>query len=234
MKKCAFFLSLLMAIIELQAQDYQINFAGTGASVTVGTVKVENLTQSKSITLSGADILHLVATSTGLNLMPDVDNTLRIYPNLMTGNSTIDFAATSPGITNIELFDITGKRVVTTHNTLPIGTHSFIVSGLSSGIYTLRINSQAYSYAGKLVSNGAPGSELKISYNGYSVIPVTPKKLKSANAEKVMQYTTGDRLKITGTTGKYSTLLYCSQDMQSMVFRDGRLIYAQMNNPLLL
>ena len=78
MKKFTLLLSLLFAIVSIQAQDYLISFAGTGASTTVGTVTVENLTKGKIISFLGSEVLHLVATSTGVNTMPDNDNTLRI------------------------------------------------------------------------------------------------------------------------------------------------------------
>ena len=207
MKKITLFLSFAISIVSLQAQDYLINFTGTGASFTVGTVTVENLTQGKSIILSGTEVLHLAKTIAGLDPILDQNNTLLIYPNPTKDNTTIEFVSTATGKVNIELFDISGKGVVTEQATLPIGTNYFQISGLGSGIFTVRISSQSYSYIGKIVSNGTLGSKVKISYNGSSENPITAKKLKSANNEIVMQYTTGDRLKITGTFGNYSTMV---------------------------
>ena len=74
MKKCTLFLLLLLAIASLQAQDYQISFAGSGAISTVGTVKVENLTQGKSVSFSGTDVLHLIPTATGIEPVIDDAN----------------------------------------------------------------------------------------------------------------------------------------------------------------
>jgi uncharacterized protein (TIGR02145 family) len=208
MKKIPIVLLLLLATFCLHAQDYNISFAGTGESASVGSVTVENLTQVTSITLSGTEILHLVGTSTALNpILYDVDKTLHIYPNPMTENSIVEFVATAPGMTNIELFDITGKRIAVTQNRLTIAKHSYKVSGLSTGIYTIRINSDTYNYTGKLVSNGTPGKEVRISYIGNNAIQVTAQKLKSATAEKTMQYTNGDLLKFTGSAGPYTTIM---------------------------
>jgi uncharacterized protein (TIGR02145 family) len=208
MKKFTLFFSLLITIVSIQAQDYKISFEGAGASKAVDTIKIENLTQGKSMNLFGSEILHLVGTITGLDpTIGDVDNELRIFPNPMTEYSTIEFVATTSDKTSIELFDITGKSLASALNTLPIGTHSFKVSGLSSGIYTLRINSPENIYTGKLVSLGGTGSEVKISYLENKPIAFLSKKLKSFSAEKIMQYTAGDRLKITGTSGIYSTIV---------------------------
>ena len=208
MKKYPFVFSLLLIVVFAQAQDYKISFAGTGESSSIDTVTVENLTQGTNMALGGAEILHLVGTSTGLNPLPvNADKAFHIYPNPMTEESTIEFVAIESGIAYIEIFDILGRRVGTVQNRLPIAVHSYIVSGLPSGIYTVRINSQAYAYTGKLISNGSPGRGIKISYKGNNAIPETTQKLKSANSEITMQYTTGDLLKITGSSGKYSTII---------------------------
>ena len=206
MKKFTLILSLLLATVFLQAQDYQISFAGTGAGTNVGTVIVENLTQGKSISLSGSEVLHLVATDTGIDPIRTNENALRIYPNPATNKSTIDFVATASGKVNIELFDITGRRIGEAQNILTIGTHSYQVSGLGSGIYTVRIYSQAYTYTGKLISNGASNSDVKISYIGIGAIPASARMLKSASTEKLMQYNNGDLLKFTSTSGNYKTI----------------------------
>ena len=42
-EKKLFFLMLIFTIANLQAQNYQISFAGGGASTTVATVQVQNL-----------------------------------------------------------------------------------------------------------------------------------------------------------------------------------------------
>ncbi|MDO9615918.1 MAG: T9SS type A sorting domain-containing protein, partial [Bacteroidota bacterium] len=207
MKKIILLFWLLFVIVTLYAQDYRISFAGSGESSNVGTVTVENLMQGKSLKLNGTEVLHLVASTTGINPVSYNESESRIYPNPTNGKSTINFVTTASGKVNIELFDITGKRIGASQNIITNGTHSYQVSNLRSGIYTLRISSQLYIYTGKLVSNGNSNSEMKINYLGNGLIPGTTMKLKSANAEKEMQYNIGDRLKITGTSGKYITVI---------------------------
>jgi len=207
MKKNILLISLLFIIISLQAQDYLISFAGSGQSSSLSSVTVENLTQLKSVTLNGSEILHLVKTITRIEPISDYESELMIYPNPSNGNSTIDFVATTSGKVNIELFDITGKRVCVTQNLLTIGRHSYQVSNLYGGIYTIRISSQGYTYTGKLVSNGDSNLDKRISYNRISDISVSSMKLKSAYTEKLMQYNPGDRLKIIGSSEKYSTVV---------------------------
>lgn len=54
-----FIITAALSIVNLHAQDYFIGFTATAASTTIDSVKVENLVQGTSLTLSGTDILHL-------------------------------------------------------------------------------------------------------------------------------------------------------------------------------
>ncbi len=199
-----FFLFFVFAIT--YAQNYQISFAGTGASSTVDSIKVENLTQCTSINLSGGDILHLTATL-GLNeLNNGADNSMQIYPNPMTGNCTVNFESTDKCETTIELYDITGKRILQMNELLLKGHHTYNLTGIRSGIYTLKIESDKYSYTSKIISNNSAIGEAEIKH-----IEATNegniRSLKSINSIIDMLFTTGDILKFTGFSGGiYRTL----------------------------
>jgi uncharacterized protein (TIGR02145 family) len=147
--------ALCLVSIFAQAQNYQITFAGTGASSKVDSVQVENLTQCRSISLNGSDILNLYA-NTGINEISNTkDNSLRIYPNPTTGYCLVNFEATAQGETTLGLYDIAGKKIVQVQEFLFIGQHTYKLSGLGSGIYVLKVESAQYSYSAKIVSCSA-------------------------------------------------------------------------------
>jgi hypothetical protein len=58
MKKI-FFIITIFCMLETNAQNYLISFAGSGLSSTVSTVKVENITAGVSLILNEGDILRL-------------------------------------------------------------------------------------------------------------------------------------------------------------------------------
>jgi uncharacterized protein (TIGR02145 family) len=208
MKRSLFILSFLFAIVNLQAQDYLIGFSGKGSSTTVDAVKIENLTQGKTFIVGGSDILHLVERLTDVNPgLTNAEKSLRIYPNPMTESSTIEFMATAPGKTSIELFDVTGKRIEISQTTLNAGIHSFRINGLNTGFYVVKIKSPNYTYAGNLVSNRKGDENVTINYLGHRDNIIAQNKLKSGKSEKEMQYTSGDLLKFTGMSGIYNTIL---------------------------
>ncbi len=206
---------LIFVFAKTYTQNYQISFAGTGASSIVDSVKVENLTQCTSINLSGSDILHLVATLGVDNINTRIENAFDIYPNPMTDICLIEFEATNQGNTIIELYNIIGKRILQTQEFLCKGYHSFRLSGINFGIYSLKIESDKYSYSSKIISTNSTYNSPEIKH--ISTIPfndnksadsntINIKNLKSNNSIIEMQYNTGDRLKLTGKSGNYRTV----------------------------
>jgi uncharacterized protein (TIGR02145 family) len=200
---------LLLIPLCIYSQDYLIHFAGTGGSTSVSTVKIENLTQGTNLTLNGTDVLNLKAIlTTGLNYTYNTsDNNLKVYPNPATEYTNIEFIATDPGNALIAVYDQVGKAIVQLGTYLGQGTHTYQINGLSSGLYTVRVTSGKYSYTGKIISQQKSTAIARITYKSFSDGSKNEFKLKSANATIQMQYTAGDRLKITGISGNYSTIL---------------------------
>jgi uncharacterized protein (TIGR02145 family) len=211
-------LLLIFAITETQAQNYLITFAGKGGSTVVDSVKVENLTQCKDTSLAGSNTLHLTAGTVGINETDQNENgSLRIYPSPMTENCMIEFKATASANATIELYDITGKRIIVEQIILTKEIHRFKLSGINSGVYFLKITLDIYSYTAKIVSTKEQKGTARISYQGrsanneneiYASNTVNINKTRSERAITDMQYTTGDRLKLTGYAGgKYRTII---------------------------
>ncbi len=215
MKKYTLFFLISFAIAEIHAQNYQITFAGTGASNSVDTVKVENLTQSTHTILGGGDILHLTGAVGIDKINIEANNNIQIYPNPTAGICSIDFEATAQGNTSIELYDITGKRILQVQELLSKGNHKYLLSGISNGIYFIRIASDKYSYTSKLISSNAISGTPEMKHVGanagsdrHRTVSNSEKKKGLNNSKSIvdMQYTTGDILKFTGKSGIYRTV----------------------------
>jgi uncharacterized protein (TIGR02145 family) len=201
MKKLTFLFFLLPFF--LNAQDYLVTFSGSAESDTVSTVFVENMTQDTSLTLSGSDVLHLKSVITGISdLKYKQTNGIQIYPNPMKEFSIIKFDMLEEGITNVELFDLSGKKLAQTQNYLNQGKHSFRITGVGRGIYILKVTTNNYSYSGKLIGDNKTGEIVNIAYQ--STIPSDDNSMntKSANSEIMMQYNEGDALKFTASSGE--------------------------------
>jgi uncharacterized protein (TIGR02145 family) len=205
MKKSTFIIFLALAMLKIQAQDYLISFAGKGASTEIDTIKVDNLTSGATATLNGGDILHLIP-AVGIVSLDIANGSLQIYPNPMTEESMLTFIAPESGNTVICIVDLSGKTIYQTSLFLSTGRHRFRVSGMSRGIYFVKVNGKNYIYSTKLISQSNSQSQAVIEYvSSENNTPGSP--LKSVAATIDMPYTNGDQLLFKGISGIYSTIV---------------------------
>jgi uncharacterized protein (TIGR02145 family) len=202
--------SVIFATLNLNAQNYLITFTGTGASATVTTVKVENLTAGTSLTLNGSDTLQL-SGSIGISLTENTNpSTLRMYPNPTTGNSTIEICPPAEGDAVIAIYEISGKLVTQVRGFLKNSGHEFKLSGLKNGLYLISVTGNAYQFSGKLLCNGIQNGIPKIEKVDKTNVPLnektTKKNLNETQATIDMPYSPGERLKFTAISGNYSTI----------------------------
>ena len=203
-------LILLLLAANLKAQDYLVDFTGTGESSTVTTVKVENLTAGTSLTINGTDVLRLTSTVNISDVENEKSSGLKIYPNPMTDKSKLIFFAPEAGIAVISIYDITGRQITEINSYVENNTQEFALSGIKSGIYIVTVKGSSYQLSGRLISNnisdGKPGIE-KVS--GYNTVDEKVSKMDSKGVQATidMEYTTGDRIKFKGISGIYSTVI---------------------------
>jgi len=207
MKKITLFIFLAMTMLQIKAQDYMIAFAGTGASTTIDSVQVRNLTQNTSLTLNGADILHLMGVVGIDQAIAQTSADLRIYPNPLNEAGFIEFESSSPGFATIEVSDMTGKQVILTQTEIPCGRHAFSISGLMRGIYTVAVKSAGYVYSGKIISTMTGSGNPGINYLSSDHITKAAGKMKSIESLVPMQYDDGDQLLFTCFSGIYKTVI---------------------------
>ncbi len=208
MKKLFLFLFLNSALINAHAQNFQIVFEAAGASSTIDSVKVKNLSSGIQLTLAATDTLQLTGLVDVNEFYTKSDNTIIIYPNPMQGSCMFDFEAKSEGPITIEIFDILGKNVLQKQMDVSKGFHKFQIVDLGNGIYTLNIKLNDYAYEGKMVSNNAVTNTPQLKYLGIntsgqeSLLKYTTKSSKSIIS---MPFNTGDSLLVTGASGIYGT-----------------------------
>lgn len=208
MKKIFFILRLIFAITLLQAQDYLISFEGTGATTTVDSVKVENLTNGTSLSLKGMDTLFLkLGTSAINNVGEPANERLHIYPNPMKDYCFMEFIAEVSSEVTIEIFDLSGRKILYTCNTLPQGNHTYQIYGLNSGTYIVHVTSDQYSHVGKIISNKRRTVNAGILHQNHKSLVITNMQRKSTKAQVQMPYNQGDMLKFTAKSGEYITIM---------------------------
>ena len=207
MKKITFSILMIIAVLEIKAQDYQITFAGTGASTSVDSVKVENLSQCTSLALAGTDTLILTSTL-GMNETSDPhDYPMNIYPNPSPGNFEVEFEETSNSNVCIVLYDMTGKAVLQRNEFLQEGKYVFQLRDVPGGAYIMKVESDRYLYSAILISN-REGTSCNVTH-GIKPAGRTKELMEFIGIRSVirMQFNAGDTLKLTGKSGIYSTII---------------------------
>jgi uncharacterized protein (TIGR02145 family) len=197
-----FFLSVLPHI---QAQDYLINFAASGDTNLVGTVKINNLSTGDTITLNGGDTLHLYAP-VGIEFPNSEKGTIQVYPNPMTEQSILTFYNPEIAQINISVVEITGKTIYQFNSSLSPGRYSYRIFGINPGIYFVKVTSKNFVYITKLISQNYSIRKAGIEYVSTIKNP-SSKLLKNVGAIIEMPYSIGDQLLFKGISGIYSTII---------------------------
>jgi uncharacterized protein (TIGR02145 family) len=207
----ALLLILVFCAVKANAQNYLIQFSGSGASSSLSSVKIENLTKGTNLTINGSDVLRLTLLTGANSIEDDHLSVMKIYPNPMIDNTTIEILPPVAGDAVITILNMIGKPVVTIQNYLEKFRSGYRISGLKTGFYIVNVKGKNYKFSGKLLSNGKPdgipGIE-KINFNIQAIYEKEIKKdSKGIQATVDMPYSNGERLKITGSSGNFSTIV---------------------------
>lgn len=196
------FFLVISSISPVWSADYTISFSGSGASNTLDSVVVQNLTKGSNITVfSGSDLTLSDITSIG-NQHVD-KRALCVYPNPIVDKSNISFYVSNQGEVQLNVFDFNGKVLIVKKMNLQEGLNTFQLS-LQKGSYMLEAKGNGFSYSSKVVSKSAQKLTSDITYLGL----MTPKSvLRHSLTDAVMLYTSGDQLIFKGMSGNYSTLV---------------------------
>jgi uncharacterized protein (TIGR02145 family) len=203
-------ISAFFIVLQVNAQTYLINFSGMGASSTVNSVRVDNLTRGTTLTISGSDILRLTS-ATGIYPVMDLKTSeFKIYPNPSTDNSIVEFTPPVAGDAVITVLDMAGRPVATIKSYLENIRQDFKISGTKKGIYLINVKGSDYQFSGKLLSNRISNSAIKIEKTNSTIQAIDEKGSndgsKGTEAYIDMTYSAGERLKLTGISGNYRTV----------------------------
>ena len=129
---CLFIMTI--SAYTVTGQTYLITFTGSGASNTVDSVKVENLSQCTSLSMKGTDTL-LLQTEVGITeVSPGNDISMWASPNPSTSNFSVSIETPISRKVTLAVYDISGKVLLTREEKLSKGINQFTISGIEAGI----------------------------------------------------------------------------------------------------
>lgn len=206
MKKAWFFSAIVSLSTVIGAQDYQLSFEVSGGNVTtIDSVFVHNINQGHSITIRGNDILHLLASTTGISELCTPGNHLEIYPNPISDKATVIFQNNNQGPIKLSLLNLEGKVIARKSLFQSAGTSIAEVGGLPAGVYILQIETETSNFSELILSSSTSGNNPEIIFKGTGEKVVASDailKSSTSTSELVeMQYNTGDTLSLTAYAG---------------------------------
>ena len=206
MKKLLFLLAVFCSL-QANAQPYSISFSGTGLS----TVKVQNLTTGAIVDVPAGDVL-LLSIPTGI---PEVNKMkssgLKVYPNPMTDNSTLEILPPLAGDAIISVCDMSGKVLTQYKGYIENCIQEFRLSGIKNGLHIITVQGNGYQLSEKLLSNGKSTGTANIVKISNNIQAITEKKSimnsKGVKGNVNMNYTANERLKYTAVSGNNQTVM---------------------------
>jgi uncharacterized protein (TIGR02145 family) len=198
---------MVLAFYKANAQNYRLTFAATGASNSIDSIQVRNLTQGTALTLAGTDTLNLQGVLDVPNTFNSTNKSLRIYPNPMGQKCTIEFEAPETGQANIAIFNTSGKRCIHSDLFLEKGQHTFQLNNLNEGLNLLAISSPTYFFSEKLMSQYMGNETADICFSDGKPLTDKGARISTTAANSMgMQYNDGEWLLIKAFSETYSSV----------------------------
>jgi uncharacterized protein (TIGR02145 family) len=200
------FCFLVSLPIKTVALNYTITFTGTGASTSIDSVIVQNLTKGTKVTVPSGNRLNLSDAPNALEQVSATVETIRVYPASVSGKSMVSFFARQAGVTQLSAFSLDGRKVAGISIDLQAGSNTFELS-LPRGVFVIRVTGNEYAYTAKLLNSSGTQGNPGIVYIGTDK-PASSglQKVKSSGSTS-LQYAAGDQLLYKGISGNYSTIV---------------------------
>lgn len=191
-----------------QALDYAISFTATGASTTLESVIVQNMTKGTTVTVPTGNVLNLLVEPNAVEQVTSTDEDIRVYPNSTRGKFNVSFLVKHVGNTKINAFSIDGKKITGITNVLQTGRSSFELS-LPKGVFIIQVTGNGYKYSAKTVNQTSSLSKSEIvQVENAELVSISQQKSKTTTLGiTTMTYNIGDRLLYKGISGNYSTIV---------------------------
>jgi uncharacterized protein (TIGR02145 family) len=210
MKRISFLVLSLLLVASLPcfALNYTISFTGIGASTTVESVTVQNLTKGTSVTVPAGNVLNLSDAPNAVEQVSISDETISVYSSSANGKSMVSFFAKQAGVIQLSAFSLDGRKVAGISTDLQTGINTFELS-LPKGIFVIQVTGNEYSYTAKMINQSTSLSKPEIVYTGTEKPAASsPQKSKSSTlGTTTLAYTAGDQLLYKAVSGNYSTIV---------------------------
>ena len=186
------------------AATYTVTFANTNQATQPDSVKVENLTLSKSVMVEKGQMLNLKDPVSAGDLAADQAQ-LSVFPNPVTDVATVEYYNAAAGEVSVMVTAVSGATVASLVQDLPAGKLTFTLSGLAAGSYVVTVCTAGTECESTLVvsenTNGASPSLAYIAAEEAEFASFSTLKSATALAPAELDHNSGDNLRFTAYMG---------------------------------
>jgi uncharacterized protein (TIGR02145 family) len=193
---CATMALIFVCVPSIAALNYSIVFTASGASSTVDSVVVLNLSKGTKVTVPAGNVLSLTDGSSSvddksLNTQPIV------IPNPIQTTSKVSFLLNKDGNVTVSVFSLDGSLLVAKSQNLQQGENSFQLT-LPQGKYLLNISGSGCNYTTQVLSVNTGVSQPVVVFTGNQSLQTLPQYKVKEDAPvsflTKMDYSEGDAL----------------------------------------
>jgi len=207
MKKLLFIM-MVFACLNASAQNYFLTFAGTGDANTIDSIQVRNLTQGTILKLSGTDTLQLLGVLEVQNRLNNGNESVLIYPNPMDQTGFFEFDAPHSGPATIEVFNVSGKRLIQARLDLKKGHQKFRMGNLDFGMNYIEISSSDYRLTGTILCQRKGNETANLEQENGNTFYLNGARISTTTSMvKTMQYSDGELLFIKAFSASFSSVI---------------------------
>lgn len=221
MKKAYLIFLTYLFVAQVNGQNYDIDFEVSGQGTPPNSVQVTNLNTSESLLLQ-EDVLRLNLSTLNMNTFNlEVKNKLKVYPNPINEEATIEYSSQINEKTTVKIYDVFGKLVMSEMIQVEDGINILKLKGLRSGTYILTIASSINTHSSLLVSTFEGELNPSIEFIETKSMENLNMTKQSRNNRAIvdMEYTTGEELQfIAEWNGEQSTINLIPTQSQTLQF----------------
>ena len=179
MKKCLLFLASFFCLTISYSQVVLL-FNGysqpTNTRVSLQRIEIENKSKGWKETLNYPDTIAVLTQGSGIEEESAMSFTLnQNVPNPFEGSSSVSLCMPEAGQVELEMYELSGKKVSGYSAYFSAGKHLFRISVKSPQTYMLTAHTTQQIVSIKMISTGS-GSENEISYEGVQHVNMNLKK----------------------------------------------------------
>ena len=206
MKKFYIITVFMFVLLVSFSQNYTVQFVPTNSADIIDSIKVLNMSTNLISTIPAGINMHLVGSTAVVDIYASKLN-LKISPNPAENYAEIEFYAESPDNMRLEVFEISGKKVFQHQEKIDAGNNSYNLKNIGKGLFLVKVSLTSQIYTAKLCSNSTnSNSNISLEKGVSENLQHSIQHVKSQYSVDV-PYTVGDRLLMTGFSGKKKTIL---------------------------